>query len=366
MDYSLTYILGHMRLRDGRDATRGIGLFPALLATALMVCLAGPPRADAQASGTLDIYFIDVEGGQATLYVSPSGQSMLVDAGYRGFGGRDASRIVAVAKQAGLQRIDYLVVTHYHGDHAGGVPELAARMPIRTFVDHGPTSERGERADALMRPYLQARSTGAHLEVKAGDRIPVDGLDVRVVTSNGALLSVPLDGGGLPNPLCADFTPMKDETSEDAYSVGTVTAYGRFRIMNLGDLSWNQEYGLVCPTNRIGTVSVLLATQHGDEETGSPAFVYALRPKAVIAGNGPRKSVVGPLVRTVRAAPRPMDLWQLHQSFLGEQLNVAEPFIGNLGETDAGHWLKVSARADGSFSVTNGRTSDTKAYATGD
>jgi beta-lactamase superfamily II metal-dependent hydrolase len=322
--------------------------------------------AQAPAGKTLDIYFIDVEGGQATLHVSPSGQSMLVDAGYPGFGGRDAGRIVAAATQAGLQRIDYLVVTHYHGDHVGGVPELAARIPIRTFVDHGPTSERGQKIEALMQPYLQARGTGAHLEVKVGDRIPVDGLDLRVVTSNAALLSVPLEGGGTPNPRCADFTPMKDETSDDAYSVGTVTAYDRFRIINLGDLSWNQEYGLVCPTNRIGTVSVLLATQHGDEETGSPAFVYALQPKAVLTNNGPKKSVVGPLVRTVRAAPRPMDLWQLHQSFLGERLNVAEPFIANVGETDAGHWLKVSARADGSFTVTNGRTGEAKAYAAGD
>jgi len=363
---SCAYILRHMRLRDGGNATRGIGLCTAVAATTMMACLAGPAWTAAQAPGTLDIYFIDVEGGQATLYVSPSGQSMLVDAGYRGFDGRDASRIVSAAKQAGLQRIDYLVVTHYHGDHVGGVPELAARMPIRTFVDHGPTSERGERVDALMGPYLQARSKGVHLEVGVGNRIPIDGLDVRVVTSNGALLGVPLEGGGVPNPLCANVTPMEDETSEDAYSVGTVTAFGRFRIVNLGDLSWNQEYGLVCPTNRVGTVSVLLATQHGDEETGSPAFVYALRPQAVVAGNGPRKSVVGPLVRTVRAAPRPMDLWQLHQSFLGEQLNVAEPFIGNLGETDAGHWLKVSARADGSFSVTNGRTGATKTYAAGD
>jgi beta-lactamase superfamily II metal-dependent hydrolase len=343
-----------------------MGLVTAIAGTALMACLAGPAWTAAQAPGALDIYFIDVEGGQATLYVSPSGQSMLVDAGYPGFGGRDAGRIVAAAKQAGLQQIDYLVVTHFHGDHVGGVPGLAARMPIRTFVDHGPTSERGERADAVVRPYLQARSTGAHLEARVGDRIPVDGLDVRVVASNGALLSVPLEGGGTPNPLCEDFTPMKDETSEDAYSVGTVTAYGRFRIMNLGDLSWNQEYGLVCPTNRIGTVSVLLATQHGDEETGSPAFVYALRPKAVVTSNGARKSVVGPLVQTTRAAPRPMDLWQLHQSFLGDRLNVAEPFIANLGETDAGHWLKVSARADGSFSVTNSRTGETKAYAAGD
>lgn len=319
-----------------------------------------------QADKTLDIYFIDVEGGQATLYVSPSGQSMLVDAGYPGFGGRDAGRIAAAAKQAGVQRIDYLVVTHYHGDHVGGVPELAARLPVRTFVDHGPTSERGERVDALVQPYLKVRGGGTHLEVKPGDRIPVDGLDVRVVTSNAALLSVPLDGGGTPNPLCAGFVPMKDETSDDAYSVGTVTAYGRFRIINLGDLSWNQEYGLVCPTNRIGAVSAMLATQHGDEETGSPAFVYALGPKAVVTNNGPKKSVVGPLVRTVRAAPRPMDLWQLHQSFLGEQLNVAEPFIANVGEADAGHWLKLSARADGSFSMTNGRTGETRAYPAGD
>jgi len=355
-----------MRIGNGGSGTRGIGLVTTITATALMVWLAGPPRTAAQARDTLDIYFIDVEGGQATLYVSPSGQSMLVDAGYSGVGGRDAGRIAAAAKQAGLQQIDYLVVTHYHGDHVGGVAELAARMPIRTFVDHGPTSERSERADALMRPYLQARSTGAHLEARVGLRIPVEGLDVRVVASNGALLGVPLEGGGAPNPLCADFTPMKDEASEDAYSVGTVTAHGRFRIVQLGDLSWNQEYGLVCPMNRIGTASVLLATQHGDEETGSPAFVHALRPQAVVASNGPKKSVIGPLVRTVRSAPRPMDLWQLHQSFLGEQLNVADPFIANLGETDAGHWLKVSASADGRFSITNGRTGDTKTYAVGD
>src|SRR5688500_16116533 len=179
----------HMRRRDGGDTSCGMGLFTAIAATALMVCLAGPAWTAAQAPGTLDIYFVDVEGGQATLYVSPSGQSMLVDAGYAGLGGRDAGRIAAAAKQAGLKQIDYLVVTHYHGDHVGGVPELAARIPIRTFVDHGPTSERSERADALMRPYLQARGSGAHLEARVGDRIPVDGLDVRVVTSNGALLS---------------------------------------------------------------------------------------------------------------------------------------------------------------------------------
>ncbi|MBF8300901.1 MAG: beta-lactamase domain protein, partial [Acidobacteria bacterium] len=199
------------------------------------------PSAQAPAEKTLDVYFIDVEGGHAVLYVSPSGQSMLVDAGYPGFGGRDADRIVTAATRAGIKQIDYLVVTHYHGDHIGGVPQLAARLPIRNFVDHGANSESGERADALFQPYAQARGTGTHIEVKPGDRIPVAGLTVQVLSAGGALLNVPIEGGGAPNPLCASFVPMKDETSEDAHSVGTIVTHGKFRLINLGDLSWNQE-----------------------------------------------------------------------------------------------------------------------------
>jgi len=319
------------------------------------------PSAQQPAGKTLDVYFIDVEGGHATLYVSPSGESMLVDAGYPGFEGRDAGRIAAAVKDAGLARIDYLVVTHYHSDHVGGVPQLAERIPIRTFVDHGPTSERGNQA-ALYETYVQTRSKGAHLQVRPGDRIPVGGITVQVVASASGLLSVPLEGGGTPNPLCADFKPMKDETSDDAHSVGTIVTHGRFRLINLGDLSWNQEYGLVCPTNRIGQVDVLLASQHGDDEAGSATFVHAIRPRVAVTNNGPKKAVVQPIVRTLRASPGIEDVWQLHQSFLGTQENVDEPFIANVGEADAGHWLKLSARADGSFTMTNGRTRVTRTY----
>jgi beta-lactamase superfamily II metal-dependent hydrolase len=313
------------------------------------------------AERTLDVYFIDVEGGHATLYVSPSGESMLVDAGYPGFEGRDAGRIAAAAKNAGLARIDYLVVTHYHSDHVGGVPQLAERIPIRTFVDHGPTSERGNQA-VLYETYLQTRNKGAHLPVRPGDRIPVGGVTVQVIASAAGLLSVPLEGGGTPNPLCADFKPMKDETSDDAHSVGTIVTHGMFRLINLGDLSWNQEYGLVCPTNRIGTVDVLLASQHGDDEAGSATFVHAIRPRVAVTNNGPKKAVVQPIIRTLRASPGIEGVWQLHQSFLGTQENVDEPFIANVGEADAGHWLKLSARADGSFTMTNGRTGVTRTY----
>jgi hypothetical protein len=206
------------------------------------------------------------------------------------------------------------------------------------------------------------RSKGTHLEVKPGDQIPVAGLDVRVLSAAGSLLSVPLEGGGGPNPLCAAFKPMKDETSDDAHSVGTLVTFGAFRLLNLGDLSWNQEYGLVCPTNRIGEVDVLLTSQHGDDEAGSATFVHAIRPRVAVMNNGPRKAVIGPIIQTLRASPGIQDLWQLHYSLLGNQENVTGDFIANIGEVDGGHWLKLSARADDSFTITNARTGHTKTY----
>ena len=333
-----------------------------LIALGAVVALSASPLAQAPAGKTLDVYFVDVEGGHATLYVSPSGESMLVDAGYAGFDGRDAGRIAAVAALAGVRQIDYLVVTHFHGDHIGGVPELAARLPIRNFVDHGDSSESDERRRAVFNTYVQERSKGTHIVAKAGDQIPIAGLDVRVLSSGAGLISVPLEGGGIPNPLCASFTPVEDETSEDAYSVGTLVTYGEFRLVNLGDLSWNQEYGLVCPTNRVGTVDVLLASQHGDDEASSPTFVHALRPRVAITNNGVKKGAIQPTIQTVRASPGIEDLWQLHFSMLGDQQNGPEEFIANLGDVDTGHWLKVSAQADGSFTVTNGRTGDTRSY----
>ena len=160
------------------------------------------------AAQELRVYAIDVEGGKATLYVSPSGQSMLVDAGYAGNKNRDANRIAAAAKAAGVKQIDFLVATHYHKDHVGGVPQLVAKMPVRNFVDHGSPFE-DPKADGVYEPYVAARAKGKHIEVKAGDRIPIEGLDVRVVTAAGVGIKSALPGAGKPNPLCAAFKPIE-------------------------------------------------------------------------------------------------------------------------------------------------------------
>src|SRR5258708_3306220 len=159
----------------------------------------------ARAASVLQVYFIDVEGGQSTLFVSPSGQSMLVDTGWPGFDGRDADRIVAAAKLAGVQQIDFLVVTHYHADHVGGVPQLAARIPIRNFVDHGASVETGKNAEELFNAYEAVRKKGKHILAKSGEKIPIRGLDVIILTAAGNHITESLPGGA-PNPLCAKAT----------------------------------------------------------------------------------------------------------------------------------------------------------------
>lgn len=316
----------------------------------------------AQAQKPFDVYFIDVEGGQATLFVSPSGESMLVDAGWPGFNGRDSDRIVSGAKQAGLSRIDYLVVTHYHGDHVGGVPELAAKFPIGTFVDHGPTVEQGERPDALFRAYTDARAKGKHLQVKPGDKIPVKGIDVTVVSAAGDLITRPLTGAGAANPLCRDFKAKDPDATENARSVGMLITYGSFRMLDLGDLTWNKEHDLACPNNLLGTIDVYLTTHHGSNQSGPQVLVHALRPKVAIMNNGAKKGASPDTWQIVRDSPGLRDLWQLHYAVDGGPgHNVAEPFIANMDE-NTGDGIKLSVRRDGSFTVTNVRNGNSKTY----
>ena len=322
------------------------------------------PRLAAPAErSALDVYFVDVEGGQATLFVAASGESMLVDAGFPGYDDRDAKRIAAAAADAGVTRIDYLIVTHYHRDHVGGVPALAARLPVGVFVDHGASVEQGADAAALYQAYLETRAKGRHLQVAPGDPIPVAGLDVRVVASGGELLAAPPAGDAARNPHCENASPREADPSENARSVGIVVRHGRFRLLNLGDLTWNKELELACPENRIGRVDVYLTTHHGLASSGPPALVRAVEPRAAVMNNGARKGGAPEAWRIVRDAPRLEDLWQLHRSEAGgDDHNVPEAFIANPDETTA-HWIKLSARPDGSFVVTNGRTGLSKHYA---
>lgn len=329
----------------------------------------------------LDIYFLDTEGGQATLFVSPTGESMLVDTGFGGNQGaatpaeanrpgvtRDADRIMAVLKQADIIVLDYLVITHFHGDHVGNAAELAHRIPIRHYIDHGPyVDEMQAGRDAPFLSYLPVREH-AHVTVpKPGDRIPVSGLDVQVVSSAGELITKPMagaPGAGAPNPYCRT-AKLKDQdaTPENFESVGIVVRYGSFRLVDLGDLTWNQEHALACPNNLIGSVTVFHTTRHGDPHAGAPQFVYAVHPRVAVMNNGERKGGAPEYWDIVHKSPGLEDFWQIHRSAAGgTDHNSPEQFLANINETDHGHYLKMSVRADGSFTMMNERTGFTKEY----
>ena len=331
------------------------------LAAALLVVTCALAAPSAQTAKPLDIYFIDVEGGQATLFVTQSGESMLVDTGYPGFGDRDVNRVLSTIKEAGLSRLDYLLVTHYHNDHAGNAGAIAAKVSIGTFVDHGPSVETDADARALYDSYIKARATGRHLLVTPGDKVPLRDLDWTIVTANGQRLAKPLDAAAVPNPACAAFTPKDADPSENARSVGSVIAFGRFRMVDLGDLTWNKEHELACPNNLLGTVDLYLTTHHGLNQSGAPVLVHALRPRVAIMNNGPDKGGEAEAMQIVRRSPGLEDFWQLHYADKAGDANMPPAMIANL-DTSASHYIKVSAKRDGSFTVTNSRTRETRTY----
>ncbi len=315
----------------------------------------------AQAAKTLDFYFIDVEGGQATLIVTPSKQAMLVDAGWPGFNGRDALRIAAAAKAAGVKQLDYLVTTHYHTDHSGGVPQLVEKLPVKTFLDHGVTVETTKGAKELYEAYEKA-TTGKRKTVKAGDNIAMKGLDITVLTANGEHIAVAMKGAGGANPLCGKTFP--EDPTENARSVGFVMQFGKFRFTDLGDLTSQKEVDLVCPENRVGTVDVYLTNHHGLATSNAQAMVHALRPRVTVMNNGAKKGGSPEAWQTVHTSPGLEDIWQVHFSIAGgKENNAGEPMIANLVENCEGQFLKLSANTDGSFTLYNSRNKYTKTYA---
>ena len=352
--------------------------------------VAASPAAQTRGT-TLDIYVVDVEGGNATLFVSPSGESLLMDTGNGGAAAvRDADRIMAAVKDAGLTQIDHLITTHWHGDHFGAMAELARRIPIRHYLDHGPSVQSQPASDVFLKAtypglYGKAKRTIA----KPGDRVPIAGLDWRIVTSAGEAIKAALPGAGQPNPHCATYQPQDADPTENAQSVGSVITFGRFRAAHLGDLTWNKEFDLMCPMNRIGTVDVFFVSHHGQPVSNAEVLVHALQSRVAIMNNGTRKGGQPPAMRIIHSAPRLEDLWQVHFSTLsGQEHTVPGLFIANTvdDQPDAmpvapmaapqpgpgappppahngpAYWLKVSAQRDGSFTVTNSRNSFTKTY----
>jgi beta-lactamase superfamily II metal-dependent hydrolase len=341
---------------------------------------------------TLDIYVVDVEGGNATLFVTPSGESLLIDTGNGGAAARrDADRIMAAVKDAGLRQIDHLVTTHYHGDHIGAMGEVAGRIPIRHFIDHGPSVQPNANIDMfLMTEYVALHSKAKHTVAKPGDRIALAGVDVRVVASAGQVLQSPLPGAGAMNPHCAVSKPQAPDATENAQSVGTHYTFGRFRVVHLGDLTWNKELDLMCPANRLGTADLFIVSHHGQPSSNSEALVHALQPRVGVINNGTRKGGQPDAMKVLHTSPGLEDLWQLHFSLLsGQEYTVPGMFIANGVDepqttmpiealappapgpgtppppvhNGAAHWIKISAREDGSFTVTNGRNGFSKRYA---
>jgi len=329
----------------------------------------------AQTRKALDAYFIDVEGGQSTLLVSPSGQSLLIDAGWPG--ARDADRITGVAKQAGITQIDYLVLTHYHVDHAGGVPELASRIPIRNFVDHGPTDDKLVDVPKYYAAYLTVRAKGQHILARPGDKIPISGIDVQIVSAATKTILEPLPGAGAANPMCADFQP-KDEVKdpmvggENKNSVGMIISLGKFRMADFGDLTWNKEHDLACPNNLVGAIDLYVVSHHGKETSSLPMLVYGMHPRVAVMNNGANKGAEIPTFETLKHSPGLEDLWQLHYGVEAGPRNSPERFLANLGTEgtkDSGvpnemhaNYIKLSARPDGSFTLTNTRNGFSKEY----
>jgi len=315
------------------------------------------------AARNLEVYSIDVEGGQATLVVSPSGESMLIDTGWGGFNKRDADRIAAAAKSAGVKKIDYLLITHYHADHVGGVPQLAEKLPIINFVDHGPSVEDSKQAQVLVNAYTAFRDKGKHIEVKPGDTIPIKGLDVKVLTAAGKAIDQPLPGAGQPDPECASFQMKDVDKSENAQSVGVLITYGEFRMLDLGDLTWNKEKGLVCPVNKIGTVDLYLVSHHGINQSSSPQLLHAIKPKVALMNNGARKGGSPDTWQIIHDTPGLQDIWQLHFAVAGgKEHNSADPFIANLDEICEGKGIHLEVMKDGSFKLTNSRNKYEKEY----
>jgi competence protein ComEC len=330
-------------------------LIPLLLAAATAL-LAGR---------NLEVYCIDVEGGKATLWISPSGESMLVDAGYPGFNRRDADRILAVAKHAGVHKIDYLLITHYHKDHAGGVPQLAEKIPIRNFVDHGDSSEHGQDEDVLFNAYSAFRAKGNHILAKPGDVLPIKGMEVKILSSDGNVLSSPLPGAGRPNPDCAGYKPPEPDLKqpENSHSVGTLITFGGLRFLDMGDLTAEKEYELVCPNNQIGTVDVFMVSHHGTASSDSLPFVRAIHPQVAIMNNGPRKGGAAEVWDRIHEIPGLEDFWQLHFAVAaGKEHNSPDTFIANVDEICEAQWLKLTAKPDGTFTIYNNRNKYQREY----
>jgi competence protein ComEC len=340
----------------------------------LALFIAVPPTFAATPAKPLDIYFIDVEGGAATLIVTPAGESLLIDSGWKRDDDRDAKRIHDVATRvAGLTRIDHMVTTHWHMDHYGGLGRLAEMIPISHFYDHGvPASLADDPTNfpTLIAAY-KAASHGRSTTLHPGDTIPLrtesgggaaTALRLRCLAANGTVIGE--SDATPPAPPCDH--PMKPvDTSDNARSVVLLLSYGAFDFLDGGDLTWNVEHRLVCPENKVGHVDVYQVDHHGLNSSSNPVFVEAIRPRVAVMCNGPQKGGHPDTVKTLRAVKGMEAFYQLHRnidSSLAE--NAPLERIANVNPECKGEYIKLSVAPSGqSYTVTVGSQGKPERYA---
>ncbi len=341
----------------------------ALVALALVGLLCGADKP----SRTMDIYFIDVMGGAATLIVTPEGESALIDSGWPGSGDRDPIRIERVIKEeAKLDHLDHLVTTHWHVDHFGGVDGLAKRIRIDHFWDRGlpdPDATDGDKAsypdgpgrsDPLGVNYRKA-SEGKRKALRAGDPFPLKGVDAVVLASGGKVIQAP---EGPPNPLCAEApADQPEDRSDNARSLALRFRLGKFDFLDCGDLTWNVEKQLVCPVDRVGPVDLYQVTHHGMDSSNHPTLVRTVAPTVAIMNNGPRKGGSPATVKLLRAIPSIQAAYQLHRNAATPAEDNTDPALIANPDPAGGRFIHVAVEPDGSaYTVQIGPDGEKRAF----
>jgi glyoxylase-like metal-dependent hydrolase (beta-lactamase superfamily II) len=378
----------------------------ALLAGAAIVL----PLPALAADDALQMIPMDVEGGGGTLFVTPHGKSVLIDTGNPDRGAHPNSQVIAdTAKAFGIKKIDYVIITHYHVDHIGGLEGLLKRIPIGTFIDHGVNREvpgtqspggligpdwrtlgpdgkpRAGRGGTVPPPptvipppgstaagynhYLELIKGHPHRVVKPGERLNVDGMDILFVDVDDVPIGRVLPGGGDRPAACATMQPMGPNGGEEnAHSTSSLITYGKTRIAAFGDLTWNAEQKLFCPVDKVGKVDIVLASHHGLQFSNSPAMVESLQPKIVLVGNAIRKGDDPERMRSYMANPRFASMWHLHITQGHDELDGDKNQIANINSNpadDKSYNLRLRIKKDGDITVINERNGFNKTYLAG-
>jgi len=332
--------------------------------------LLSPLTAHAADPRGLSITFIDAEGGAATLIVTPAGESVLIDCGWAG--DRDAGRVAKAAEAAGVKAIDHLIITHWHLDHYGAVEKLSKLLPIRHFYDHGiPDTLDEDRANfpILIEAYKKA-SGGKSRTLKPGDEVPLRQADgappVRLLCLCGGGEVIPDKPGAPENPVAKEQKLNEEDKTDNARSLGFLLSFGDFRFLDLGDLTWNIEYKLVAPSDKVGPVDVYQVTHHGADLSNNPVLLKTVKPHVAVMNNGPKKGGSAAVVADLRRLPELQAFYQLHKNAAtGALENADADCIANPDEKCEGLPIRLAVAPDAkNYTVTVGWDGKTRRFET--